>query len=171
MHHAAYEWVSASRRNLSACELGSRDVNGSVRDLFPGWAFVGVDVTPGPGVDVVADAATWDGDGRRFDLVLCCEVLEHDPAGWRRIVANAHRLLQPGGWFVVTAAGPGRVPHACDGDPIGDPPREPYANVYPAALAAALAEAGFEAVTGSVTAGGADVRATARKPYHPGATA
>jgi SAM-dependent methyltransferase len=46
-------------------ELGSRTVagdwpySGPVRPLFEGAAYLGIDMLPGPNVDVVADAATW----------------------------------------------------------------------------------------------------------------
>jgi predicted SAM-dependent methyltransferase len=163
MHKEAREFVQAFRSNLAVCELGSYDVNGSLRDLFPGWTYVGVDRRSGPGVDVVADAATWDADGRKFDVVLCCEVLEHDPHGWKWIVSNAFFLLKPGGWFVVTAAGPGREPHSCHGTAMSSlQVPEPYANVGPEQLKQALTTAGFEGVC--VTQVGVDVRAMARRP-------
>ena len=154
MHAEAYAWVAAVRSRMSVCELGSRDVNGTVRGLFLGWHYVGVDVRPGPGVDVVADAADWDGGGQRFDAVVCCEVFEHCPDRWRAVVANAFRLLTPGGWFACTAAGPGRAPHSCDGHPMADPYPEPYANVDPADLAAAV-----------VDAAGPDVRGFGVRPH------
>jgi SAM-dependent methyltransferase len=89
-------------------DVGSLDVNGSCRPLIVarGWEYLGVDVTPGPGVDLLCDmAGEWSAvdatlGGRRFDLVLCLNVLEHvfEPI---RVLDNLHRLLEPGGHLLV----------------------------------------------------------------------
>ena len=34
-------------------DIGSMDVNGTYRHLFPAWRYIGVDMEPGPGVDIV----------------------------------------------------------------------------------------------------------------------
>jgi SAM-dependent methyltransferase len=162
MHQAARDWIDKARANLSVCELGSYDVNGGIRDLFPGWSYVGVDSRPGKGVHVVADAATWDGDGRKFDVVVCCEVFEHCPT-WMQVCRNAYRLLKPGGWFFVTAAGPGRQAHSCDAALMVEPYPEWYGNVDPRELEDRLDEVGFTSVLVNVQTD--DVRASARKPF------
>ena len=63
-------------------DLGARDFNGGVRDLFPDAAsYVGVDLAPGAGVDVVADAPPTGAQAGEPppETVVCCEVLEHAP--------------------------------------------------------------------------------------------
>lgn len=126
MHTEARHFVKAVAPLVrgSVCEIGSCNVNGSVRYLFPP-SYVGVDVRSGPGVDIVCDGAAWDGDGQLFDCVVCCEVLEHasEPAA---LCANILRLLRPGGVAIITAAGEGREPHGVDGGEVND---EPYRNV------------------------------------------
>jgi hypothetical protein len=115
---------------LLVVELGSREVaGGGVRELFgAAGCYTGVDLLPGPGVDVVADAAVWR-PAAPCDLVICCEVLEHSPVPWA-LLDNAHAMLRPGGRLVVTCAGPGRAPHsAADGGPLR--PGEYYRNVAP----------------------------------------
>jgi hypothetical protein len=58
-------------------EIGGRNVNGSVRELFhPECAYLSTDIAPGDGVDIVADGASLSLD-IAADLVVCCEVLEH----------------------------------------------------------------------------------------------
>lgn len=100
-----------------AVDLGGRDTSGNGRHLWPNARWTVVDCTDedsfGP-VDVVADAATWQ-PPEPVDLVVCSEVAEHTPV-WALIVANAARMLAPGGMFVFTAAGPGREPHGQTGD-------------------------------------------------------
>lgn len=133
MHASAYDFVAKWARRLGprkrVLELGSRDVNGSVRGLFPGAFYLGVDSRPGPGVDLVADAAKYETE-ELFDLVVSTEVLEH-AADAQGICDTAYDALVPGGVFLVTAAGPNRGPHGVDGGPVG---REYYANVHYADL-------------------------------------
>lgn len=130
MHDAARRFVRSIAPLIrgAVCEIGSRNVNGSVRYLFTGATqYVGVDSREGPGVDIVADGATWDGDGQQFDAVVCCEVLEHT-ADAATVCGNMLKLLRPGGVAIVTVAGPGREPHsAIDGGPVRD--GEHYRNV------------------------------------------
>lgn len=131
MHREVLEFVEQSLRALpvspkSVFELGSRDVNGSPRHLFPGVAYIGVDLAPGPGVDIVADAADWRPDGSS-DLVLCLETLEHTDRA-KDILLNAMSMVAPGGALIVTAATDPRAPHsAVDG--AGLKPGEYYGNI------------------------------------------
>lgn len=153
MHSAAREWVAAHALPGDVLEIGSRNINGTVRDLFPG-DYTGLDISEGPGVDVVADVTEWT-TRKRFDVVVCCEVLEHTDAP---IIDAAHRLLRKGGTLILTAAGPGREPHsAVDGGPLR--PGEWYANIDPDELRVALS--GWSEVT--VDVAGDDVRAVAVK--------
>jgi SAM-dependent methyltransferase len=96
--------------------------------------YVGVDLLPGQGVDVVADAREWRPPSwLRFDLVLCTEVLEHTPEPWR-ICETAFEILKPGGAFVMTCAGMKRKPHSgIDGGALRE--GEHYENVDPELLA------------------------------------
>ena len=131
MHNAAWAFVAGavSPENVTGdvLEVGSRDVNGTVRGLFKNASsYLGIDLFPGGGVDQVADGADCD-LGRKFDVVVCCEVLEHA----RRpgaVVANSLRHLRKGGKLVITCAGPTRVPHSNDGGALRD--GEHYRNVY-----------------------------------------
>ena len=159
MHQAAFEWVArhAPRTAAVVVEVGSRDVNGSVRPIF-GFCdrYIGVDITDGPAVDVVADFATWDFSGA--DCVVCCEVLEH-VEDWRDIVTKAAEVVNVGGTVILTAACDPRAPHsAVDG--AGLRPGEFYENVDPEQLPAVLDEL-FSDVTVDGTPDG-DVRAVAR---------
>jgi hypothetical protein len=120
---------------------------------------VSVDVEPGPGVDVVADAATYVPPAPPA-CVVCCEVLEHAVTA-PVIVSNAGAMLQPGGLLIVTAAGAGRAPHsAVDGGPLR--PGEYYRNVEANDLLGWLA--GFDHVRVTTNRPAGDIYATARKP-------
>ena len=93
-------------RGKRVLEVGSLDVNGSVRGdimaLGPA-EYIGIDIRPGPGVDVICDAgdlvARFGEDA--FDLVISTELLEH-ARDWRRIVSNIKRVTKPGGVLIVS---------------------------------------------------------------------
>ncbi len=132
MHGNVMNWVAqcldlrktlvSKSTSARVLEIGSLDINGSVRPLFvntisDGGSFFGIDVQEGPGVDLVADASVYKSDVQ-YDVVVCAEVFEHT-AVWPKIVKNAHSLLVPGGMFIATMAGEGRPPHsAIDENPI-----------------------------------------------------
>jgi len=110
--------LAAVGRGSRVLEIGAYNVNGSAREASPpGVTWVGLDLRPGPGVDIVADACGYDGGGQ-YDVVVCAETMEHcaDHAG---IIESAWRALRPGGLLIVTAANPLRQPHNDDGGPLG----------------------------------------------------
>lgn len=64
--------------------------------------WLGIDMQPGHGVDMVADIHglpdEWAG---RFSAVLCSEVLEHVRHPWVAL-PELRRVIRPGGWIIVT---------------------------------------------------------------------
>jgi SAM-dependent methyltransferase len=140
-------------------EVGSRNLNGSVREVVAAGEYHGIDLRAGPGVDEVADAATYTAP-EPFDLVVCCEVLEHVPE-WDLIVRAVARNLRPGGRAVITCAGPGRPEHS--GIEATDlKPGEFYANPKPSVLASCL-EQHFSAWTLDRAETPSDLRVVATK--------
>jgi hypothetical protein len=87
-------------------EVGSAFVNGSVRPQIEAMKparYVGIDLAPGPGVDVVCPVEHLPADVDA-DLVVSCEMLEHAQdwkAAFRRMADAARSTL------VLTARGPG----------------------------------------------------------------
>ena len=91
-------------------EIGSLDVNGTVRPFFPRAApYVGIDLAPGEAVDVVASGHDFGPDAA-FATVVTTECLEHDP-GWEATLRNVVRVLRPGGTVILTCATTGRHEH------------------------------------------------------------
>jgi len=90
-------------------ELGSQNINGSVRIVFSECDYVGVDSCAGNMVDVVCEVKDYD-SADRFDTVVTTELLEHDP-DWKASISNGWRLLNSGGLLVGTCAGPDRPVH------------------------------------------------------------
>lgn len=152
MHPAAYHFVRSVVEDVDpAClqnvlEIGARNINGTVRGLFPcGGRYLATDIEGGAGVDLVVDAR--DASllpAASFDTVVCCEVLEHTPI--EPILSSAFAWLKPGGILIATMAGEGRAPHsAVDGGELRE--GEYYQNVSAKNALEALARVGFLAVT------------------------
>ena len=140
MHGSVMRWVGGqveSRRLAEAdtLEVGSYNVNGSTRRLFTG-PYLGVDVRPGPGVDQQASADALPFPDDRFDVVVCTEMLEHDPRFWASVPEMA-RVLRPGGHLLLTARGIGFPRHDYPAD---------YWRFTPEAFAALFAAAGLDAI-------------------------
>lgn len=92
-------------------EIGSQNVNGTPRSVILPMKpsrYVGVDFTPGDGVDLVIDAAKIvDHFGPdRFDVVISTEMLEH-AQDWRTAVHAMKTVLRENGLLLVTTRGPG----------------------------------------------------------------
>ena len=90
-------------------EVGSLDINGTVRQFFTARGvvdYVGIDKVPGRGVDVVGFAAhVLDRlPAQSVDVVLYLNTLEHDPEFWFTLQAIGG-VLRRGGHLVVCAPG------------------------------------------------------------------
>lgn len=117
--------VEANRRlvdGAAVLEIGSYDVNGSVRRLFDSATrYVGVDLVAGPGVDLVIAGKDVDAPDGSFDVVLSGECFEHD-ADWRQTLRAMVRLTRPGGLVIFTCATRGRVEHGTRRTSAADSP-------------------------------------------------
>jgi len=164
MHEQALSWVAQFRttEDLAVLDIGGRDLNGSTRPLFPNAnPYHVIDIRPGKGVDIVADAADWRSE-RAYDLVVTTETFEHAEK-WREIILTAWESLRPGGWLIFTCAGPGRPPHSgveAVWGLIGD---EWYANVSPQEIADELHDQGWTEIEARQL--GLDTQGKAVKPY------
>jgi len=81
-------------------DVGSLDVNGSLRPLFPDY--FGVDMRAGKNVDIVANSHLLPFKNKSFDLVVCVETLEHDDQPFKTM-SEIYRVLKDGGWCIITA--------------------------------------------------------------------
>ncbi|HTF07820.1 MAG TPA: class I SAM-dependent methyltransferase [Asanoa sp.] len=112
-------------------DVGGRLINTSTRHLLPNTRWTGLDIKPGPDVDIVHDASTWTPD-RAYDVVLSTELFEHTPV-WREIISTCAAALRPGGYLFITCASTGREPHGAEGTFVV-PADEHYGNVDPVEL-------------------------------------
>ena len=91
-------------------EVGSLDINGSVRELFTRCDYTGVDLQLGPGVDLACQGQLVGFSSGHFDTVISAECLEHNPY-WRETLANMLRMTRPGGLVLMSCATTGRYEH------------------------------------------------------------
>jgi len=116
------QWLVKVRTQIgqpsSVLEVGSLNVNGSVRQVFGNASeYIGVDMREGKDVDFVVnghDLVEKYGEAR-FEMVVCCETLEHDDQFWVT-VDNMRRVLKPGGWMIITNPGTDVIRHNYPGD-------------------------------------------------------
>jgi SAM-dependent methyltransferase len=108
-YHRTYaEFVSMVNRmdRPAVLEIGSRNVSGTThRHRFPNASpYVGFDVHPGEGVDVVGDAhgLASQVEANSMDAVFSISVFEHLVFPWK-VAMEINRVLKPGGYvFVAT---------------------------------------------------------------------
>ena len=126
MHQTSYEKMKAfvethldDTQALSILDLGSQDVNGSYRPLFenPLWTYLGADLAPGPGVDLVlADAYDWkEIQTGSMDVVISGQAFEHINYFWVTML-EISRILNQGGLCCIIAPSAGyehRYPVDC----------------------------------------------------------
>ena len=91
------------QRGQRVLEIGSMDVNGSVRENFHDAQYIGIDFRDGPGVDLVMDALDLPSKfpAGYFDIVLCLETLEHCEQ-WSSVLRAGWGVLKTGGRMCVT---------------------------------------------------------------------
>ena len=114
-HQAQLDFVASLRDRFpdyfirkNVLEIGSLNINGSIRPFFQQCTYVGVDLGEGRDVDVVArgqDLAYADGG---FDVVASCECFEHNPE-WVATLRNMIRMAC--GLVFFSCATTGRKEH------------------------------------------------------------
>lgn len=116
-HPAQNEYIKYVKNKFPAyfykrqvLEVGSLNINGTVRDLFTECYYVGLDVAEGKGVDIVCEGQNYDAPTESFDVVISCECFEHNPE-WVATFTNMHRMTRTLGLVVMTCATTGRAEH------------------------------------------------------------
>ena len=116
-HNDQFEFINLVKQHFptsfeggEVLEVGSLDINGSIRSAFAPRRYVGVDVAPGPGVDEVCQGQLVGHPSGTYDVTISCECLEHNPF-WVETVANMFRMAKPGGLVIVSCATTGRAEH------------------------------------------------------------
>lgn len=106
MHDTAYEigklfFAIYGRPGQMIVELGSYNVNGTLRDFSPnGAVYLGLDLEAGPGVDICVQGQPLPLRTDFADLVVSSSAFEHDPFFWETFV-ELTRILRPGGFLYL----------------------------------------------------------------------
>lgn len=100
-------------------EIGSWDVNGSVRSHFSNCDYIGVDIAEGNGVDLVCPGQDVKLPDQSVDVAVSCECFEHNPQ-WKETFINMCRMLKPGGLCLMSCATSGRREHGTARTTPGD---------------------------------------------------
>jgi SAM-dependent methyltransferase len=113
MHPSVMTWVHnniarVEIKDKDVAEVGSRDNNGTVYELISAYepaTYLGIDILPGPRVNVVCDAADLPDHGS-FDVVISTECLDHCE-DWKSAVTGMVTALKPGGIWMLTTRSEG----------------------------------------------------------------
>lgn len=94
-------------KKVKVLDVGSYNVNGCYRDLFrerKNVEYVGLDITAGPNVDIVANAPyNWDNvEDESFDYVISGNAFEHIEFPWLTIKL-IYEKLKYGGFVAILA--------------------------------------------------------------------
>ena len=104
-------------KEVKVIEIGSQDVNGSLREVCPdGFKYIGLDFQSAKGVDIVLDdpySLPFEDDS--VDIVLSSSCFEHSEMFWL-VFLEVMRVLKPSGLFYLNAPSAGnfhRFPVDC----------------------------------------------------------
>jgi len=88
-------------------EFGSMQVPGQegfadLRPYFPGMKYIGSDMSPGIGVDVILDLHNINLPSESVGTVISCDTLEHVEYP-RKALSELYRILKPNGVLIVSS--------------------------------------------------------------------
>ncbi|MFM9973723.1 MAG: class I SAM-dependent methyltransferase [Beijerinckiaceae bacterium] len=112
-----FETYAAKSEGLTIVDIGSQDVNGSLRSVSPaGNTFIGVDFTKANGVDIViTDPYRLPFDDNSVDICLSSSCFEHSEFFWL-VFNDIMRVLKPSGLLYINVPSNGefhRFPVDC----------------------------------------------------------
>ena len=113
MHPSSYELMRGFVAQYAGppgqvLDVGSLDVNGTYKPLFANWQYTGLDIAPGPNVDVVSPAGKlWEFPENHFDAVISGSAFEHMTTPFQ-VITEIKFVLKPGGYccLIAPASGP-----------------------------------------------------------------
>src|SRR5262249_54788191 len=85
---------------IGSCQVPGQEELADLRSLFPGRHYLGLDLRPGPGVDLPGDVEQLPLADGSAGTVLALSTFEHVRRFWRGF-AEIGRVLRPGGALLV----------------------------------------------------------------------
>lgn len=109
-YEAYHDAMLENNANYNIIEIGSQNVNGSLRDIFPpGIEYTGVDFVDGKGVDVkLDDPYKLPFEDNSADMIISSSVFEHSEMFWL-LHMEIMRVLKPHGLFYLNVPSNGDV--------------------------------------------------------------
>lgn len=127
-HPAQNEFINLAKKyfpkffqNQKVLEVGSLDINGSIRTFFDDCDYTGVDLELAKGVDIATPGQFIDFPSQSFDLTISCECFEHNPF-WLETFINMLRMTKPNSLVILTIACYGRPEHGTTNSTPGASP-------------------------------------------------
>ena len=110
-----YELSNVLGGPLRVAEIGSLDINGTIRNIVKSSSdiaeYIGIDIGEGAGVDVVSEGHIFlEKNVGRFNVILSAECLEHNPF-WRETIEQTLVSLATPGVLIFSWATTGRHVH------------------------------------------------------------
>ena len=117
MFFETYSATFANRQNSKIVEIGSQNVNGSLREVAPaGIEYLGIDFVHGDGVDMVLESPySLPLEDNSVDIVVSSSCFEHSEMFWV-VFLEIMRILKPDGLFYLNVPSNGpfhRYPVDC----------------------------------------------------------
>ena len=110
-HQSQLDFVFALKKQFpeyfkdqKVLEIGSLDINGSIRQFFDSCDYIGVDLGAGKGVDLIAYGEDLDFPDKWFSVVASCECFEHNPE-WEATFRNMIRMAKDLVFFSCATTG------------------------------------------------------------------
>jgi SAM-dependent methyltransferase len=96
---------------INVLEIGSQDINGTVRDFFQkGANYLGLDLGMAKGVDWTIPGELVELPDQWASVCISTECFEH-AATWEQILMNMIRITREDGLLILSIAGHGRATH------------------------------------------------------------
>ena len=115
-------------------DIGSLNINGTYRDLFPKSTYIGVDIVKGPNVDVIMGSKEWD-DLKNVDVIISGQTLEH-VEDIPKFMKSIFDVLKIDGMLCIIAPSDG---------PVHEPPW--FGNISKKQMIKIVSDAGFKVLS------------------------
>ena len=110
MHYSAYvnaqkfyeKYCYENIQNKKILDVGSYDVNGTMKPIFEQGQYIGLDMEKGPNVDIVGKSHEIPFIDNFFDIVISSSCFEHDDMFWVSFKEMC-RVLKSGGYMYIQA--------------------------------------------------------------------
>lgn len=97
-------------RNQKVLDVGSLDINGNNRMFFDDCQYYGIDVAPGPNVDIISFVHEHKAPDATYGAIISGSCFEHDKF-YKESLKEIVRMLKPGGIFIFTVPTTGYPEH------------------------------------------------------------